>query len=758
MVLNRLFKTTQKRQIFAIYIINSCYIYTKYTQLSCFYFLHSYFWLSLLPMKPTSDDPLQLAREFVQQTGVHIFLTGKAGTGKTTFLHSLKDSLPKRMIVTAPTGVAAINAGGVTIHSFFQLPFGPQVLENRVSETQAAPENKAINKFSREKVNIIRSLELLVIDEISMVRADLLDAVDKVLRRFRNRNLPFGGIQLLMIGDLCQLAPVVKDTDWDILKAHYPSPFFFDSNALKKSGFITIELQHVYRQSDQRFIKLLNKVRDNRLDKEAMDVLNSRCLPEEAVTSREGYITLTTHNSQAAQLNNKQMATIDHPGVVFEAEISGEFPSYVYPNEPVLLLKPGAQVMFVKNDASKEKRYYNGKIGTVVEIEEGLVSVLCPGDDAPILTGPIEWHNYAYTLDDKTDEIVEQLLGTFIQIPLKPAWAITIHKSQGLTFDKAIIDAGAAFAHGQVYVALSRCRTLEGMILKSRIGQSCIRSDAQVQTFLNDVAYKKPDSLMLDQMKRVFEFQLLADLNDYTGLKRFLDGVEKVLAEHEKVLVGYRPSVFGQVKEQFRKDILAVSIAFQPQLKRLFDAAPSLEENHDLQDRLIKGCRYFFRSLNELNDLFVSSVSFETDNRAIKKQVNDAVERVEREIARKLACIEAAKEGFSVSNYLSVRSRTAIEKQSSSKTVDPSLSREVTPAEMDAAASSIYTTLKIWRDNTAKRLMVKHFQIISTRTLTDIAVLRPTNLTQLKGIKGIGDKKVAQFGRELVSIVLNHTS
>ncbi len=709
-------------------------------------------------MKPVLDDPLELAREFVQQTGVHVFLTGKAGTGKTTFLHSLKDSLPKRMIVTAPTGVAAINAGGVTIHSFFQLPFGPQVLENKASEAQATPENKAINKFSREKVNIIRSLELLVIDEISMVRADLLDAVDKVLRRFRNRGLPFGGVQLLMIGDLCQLAPVVKDTDWEILKTHYTSPFFFASKALQKSGFITIELEHVYRQSDQLFIRLLNKVRDNRLDKESMDLLNSRYVSEESVVAHDGYITLTTHNYQAVQLNNNEMARIDHPGFVFQAEITGDFPSHVYPNEPQLLLKPGAQVMFVKNDASKDKRYYNGKIGTVVDIEDGFVSVLCPGDDSPIITGPIEWHNYAYTLDEQTDEIVEQLLGTFIQIPLKPAWAITIHKSQGLTFEKAIIDAGSAFAHGQVYVALSRCRTLEGMILKSRISHACLRSDAQVQTFLNGAAVQKPDSLLLHQMKRVFEFQLLVDLNDYTGLKRFLDGVEKVLVEHEKVLVGYRPSFFGQVKEQFRKDILSVSIAFQPQLKRLFDAGPSLEDNLDLQDRLVKGCRYFFRSLNELNDLFVTSMSFETDNRAIRKQVNDAVDRVEREIARKLACIDAAKEGFSVGNYLSVRSRSSIEKQTSSKTVDPSFSREVMPADMDAVSSSIYSALKIWRDQTAKRLMVKHFHIISTRTLTDIAVLRPTNLTQLKGIKGIGDKKVAQFGRELVSIVLNQTS
>jgi len=709
-------------------------------------------------MTPSSDDPLILAREFVQQTGVHIFLTGKAGTGKTTFLHSLKDSLPKRMVVTAPTGVAAINAGGVTLHSFFQLPFGPQVLENRTSDNFTTPENKAINRFSREKVNIIRSLELLVIDEISMVRADLLDAVDKVLRRFRNKYLPFGGVQLLMIGDLCQLAPVVKDSDWELLKAIYPSPFFFDSKALQKSGFITIELEHVYRQSDERFIKLLNKVRDNQLDREALDLLNSRCLPGEDLEIRDGYITLTTHNYQANQLNNDQMARIDHPGTLFQAEITGDFPSYIYPNEASLLLKPGAQVMFVKNDASKEKRYYNGKIGTVVDIEDGLVSVLCPGEDTPIITGPIEWHNYAYSLDEKTDEIVEQLLGTFIQLPVKPAWAITIHKSQGLTFEKAYIDAGAAFAHGQVYVALSRCRSLEGMILKSRIGQSSLRTDAHVHTFLTEASEQKPDSLLLENLKRVFEFQLLAELNDYSGLRRLLDAVEKVLIEHEKVLVGFQLTGFLNLKQRFSQEVFAVSTAFQPQLKRLFDAHPHVEGNDALQDRLIKGCRYFFRTLNELNDVFVESLLVETDNKAVKKQLNDSIERVEREISRKLVCLEAAKDGFSVSNYLTARSKSVIEKPVHSGVSNSFSTQDIHHAESDVASSSLYIALKSWRDQSAKRLNIRHYQIISTRTLTDIAVLRPSNLTQLKLIKGIGDKKVAQFGRELVAIILKHTS
>lgn len=720
------------------------------------YFLR--FWLPLPSMKHTTDDPIQLTREFLHETGVHLFLTGKAGTGKTTFLHTLKDSIPKRMVVTAPTGVAAINAGGVTIHSFFQLPFGPQVLKNMGSDSKVLSENKAINSFSKEKVNIIKSLELLVIDEISMVRADLLDAVDKVLRRFRNRNLPFGGVQLLMIGDLCQLAPVVKDADWEVLKPHYDSPFFFDSHALKRAGFITIELQRVFRQSDKQFINLLNQVRENRLDDVSLHLLNSRCIQTEEQPPSEGYITLTTHNYQASQINDEQMAALEHPGVVFRADISGDFPQHVYPNEPVLLLKPGAQVMFVKNDASKEKRYYNGKIGTIVDIEEGLVSVLCPGEDELIITGPIEWHNYAYTLDENTDEIVEQLLGTFIQIPLKPAWAITIHKSQGLTFDKAIIDAGAAFAYGQVYVALSRCRSLEGMILKSRIAPACLRSDQHVQRFLTDVTDQRPDKKLLNKMKREFEYQLLLDLNDYLVMKRLLDGLDKILTEQINTLVGFRSSAFIEVKERFRKDIQAVSDAFLPQMKRLFDAGQSIEENRELQERLKMGCRYFSDNLAEIHRLFLEAMLFETDNKAVRKLVDDGFEKVEREFTRKLACIEATKNGFKVSDFLTARSKSAIEKKPAWNAFSVSSGGITDQADMDALSSSIYASLKAWRDQTAHRSSVKHFQVVSTRILKDIALYKPTNLAQLRGIRGIGDKKAAQYGRELVSIVLNQQS
>ncbi len=706
-------------------------------------------------MKSLADDPLELALEFVQHTGANIFLTGKAGTGKTTFLHNLRHHTDKRMIVTAPTGVAAINAGGVTLHSFFQLPFGPQVLEEKPTDSTVGFEQKAINKFSRDKVNIIRSMDLLVIDEISMVRADLLDAVDKVLRRFRNRYQPFGGIQLLMIGDLCQLAPVVKESDWELLKAVYDSPFFFDSKALKKAGFVSIELQHVYRQSDERFIGLLNKVRDNQLDRESMEILNSRCFPDLDAKGHDGYITLTTHNNQAFQLNNDQMARIDHPGTRFESVVMGDFPTYAYPNESTLLLKPGAQVMFVKNDASKEKRYYNGKIGTVSDIEDGLVSVVCPGDTTPIITGPVEWHNYSYTLDKDTDEIVEQLLGTFIQIPVRPAWAITIHKSQGLTFDKAIIDAGAAFAHGQVYVALSRCRSLEGMILKSRIGQSCLRSNAHVRTFMTDASFNRPNADLLEKMKQAFDFQLLLELNDFSVIKRQVDVLEKLLIEHEKSLVGFQLSHFLQAKKRFVDDILAVSKTFNLHIRQMFDSDPQLDTNMALQERMGKASSYYFGMMNEINDLFVESLSFETDNRAIKKSLSESVDRLEREFAKKLICLDATKCGFSSSNYLLARSRSSIEKPYESG--KPATTGQSDGSYSETTNLSLYNALKAWRDETAKRLNVRTYQVIPTRALAEISDTSPNNLTQLKRVKGIGDKKIKQFGRDILRIILNRS-
>ncbi len=442
------------------------------------------------------NPELKLAFDFVQYTNRNIFLTGKAGTGKTTFLHKLKETSHKRMVVVAPTGVAAINAGGVTIHSFFQMPFGP-ILPGRLESS----EKSIIQKFNKKKINIIRSLDLLVIDEISMVRADLLDGIDTVLRRYKNKTLPFGGVQMLMIGDLQQLAPIAKDNEWNLLKEHYDTIFFFSSKAYTQSNAISIELKLIYRQQDNNFIKILNEIRDDKLSVESFQELNKRYIPGFSPEKEDGYITLTTHNASANRINDEQLKKIKTKIHTFEAEVNGHFPEYSFPTDQHLKLKVGAQVMFIKNDISPEKLYFNGKIGTIVNIEDHLIYVKSKDEDNQIEVGQVMWDNVKYTINETSKEIEEEVAGSFIQYPLRLAWAITIHKSQGLTFEKAVIDAQAAFAHGQTYVALSRCKTLEGLILSSQISSNGIICDSTVGNFNREVEENQPDEKTLNTLK-----------------------------------------------------------------------------------------------------------------------------------------------------------------------------------------------------------------------------------------------------------------
>lgn len=411
------------------------------------------------------NSELKLAWDFVEKTGCNIFLTGKAGTGKTTFLRNLRERSPKRMVVLAPTGIAAINAGGVTIHSFFQLPLSPFV----PGASFGGREQKRY-KFGKAKRNIIKTLDLLVIDEISMVRADLLDAVDSVMRRYRAHNLPFGGVQLLLIGDLQQLAPVVKDDEWEMMKSYYDTPFFFSSKALNNAGYHTIELQKVYRQQDSSFLALLNSIRENRADDRTLAELNRRYIPGFTPPQGSNYIRLTTHNYQAQQINDRQLALLDGTACDYRASVEGTFPESSFPADETLTLKAGAQVMFIKNDVNK--RYYNGMIGEVAFAGRDMIKVVSKDTGETIDLEPAEWTNSKYALDAKTKEITETVEGVFRQYPLRLAWAITIHKSQGLTFEHAIIDASHSFAHGQTYVALSRCKSLEGMVLGAPLGRA----------------------------------------------------------------------------------------------------------------------------------------------------------------------------------------------------------------------------------------------------------------------------------------------
>jgi len=707
-------------------------------------------------MGTVTNQDLQLAFDFVQYTNRNIFLTGKAGTGKTTFLRDLKKSLSKRMIVVAPTGVAAINAGGVTIHSFFQLPFHPYIptfyLPENCRGNQADQADPAGYKMGREKINIIRSLDLLIIDEISMVRADTLDAIDSALRRYKARHLPFGGVQLLMIGDLQQLAPVVKDEDKEIIDKYYDSSFFFGSMALQSTDYVTIELKHIYRQDDQAFIELLNKIRDNHVDQEVLAELNKRYTPEFDPDSGGGYITLTTHNNQARTINDSKLKKLPGRAHSFSAIIKDEFPELAYPNADELILKEGAQVMFVKNDLSGDKLFFNGKIGKVVSFEDEIIVVKCADDDFPIRVKMAEWQNMKYTLDEETKEIEETVIGTFTQYPLRLAWAITIHKSQGLTFDRAVIDACAAFTHGQVYVALSRCRSLSGLVLRSRINQRSIIDNPHISDFINDSVKNQPGQSQLAESKKAYHRQLLSELFDFTSLLRNLYYCLKVVNEHNDSIMGNPREMLENILTSIKADLVEVSEKFHPQLNGLLNNEIDAESNNLLQERVKKGGEFFSVKLEAAMKVILAGFSVETDSKTVRKSVSEAVERLRKEGVTKLACLNAVRSGFTISKFLEAKAKSAIDipsvKSHPAKTVDDTSGIIQHPA--------LLKQLKDWRNEKAREMDLPHYMILPQKTMVTLSNFLPQSLPALYLVKGMGKKKSAVFGEELLEIIISY--
>lgn len=470
-----------------------------------------------------------MASRFINSTGRHIFLTGKAGTGKTTFLREVVKHTHKKVVVAAPTGIAAINAGGVTLHSLFHLPFGAflpseeGLAQMHITTQITTPRTLLRNiKMHESKRKLIREMELLIIDEVSMLRADLLDAIDAVLRHIRRkRNLPFGGLQVLFIGDLLQLPPVIKRDEWDLLQNHYEGAFFFHARVLQDNPPLYIELETIYRQSDTRFIALLNNLREENITHDDIRLLNEYVKPSYDVTKTEGYIFLTTHNHKADQINSKAIQQINKPSYSYDAQIIGDFNESQYPLDYSLVLKEGAQVMFVKNDYSGERRYFNGKIGVVDEIsDEGIVVRFSDGTP-PAEVERYTWENKKFSLNAETNEIDEKVAGTFSQYPLRLAWAITVHKSQGLTFDKAVIDVSAAFAPGQIYVALSRLTGLDGLVLSAPLPLRSWSPDPGLLSFsrnksqpheLVTVLQTESNRFIHDQLMQTFDLKPLSDV------------------------------------------------------------------------------------------------------------------------------------------------------------------------------------------------------------------------------------------------------
>ena len=698
--------------------------------------------------KPSQNHELNLAQDFVQYTGSHIFLTGKAGTGKTTFLHKLKEYTAKRMIITAPTGVAAINAGGVTLHSFFQLPFGPFIPGSEADEQS----RQRLFRFSKEKKRIIKSLDLLVIDEISMVRADLLDSVDAVLRRHRRNDQPFGGVQLLMIGDLHQLSPVAKQDEWQLLKQYYESIYFFSSHALDQAEMITVELQHIYRQSDARFIQLLNQVRDNRLDAASIGVLNQRYSENFTPEKNQGYITLTTHNNKADTINISRLSALKGKEYCFDAEVSGEFPEHTYPAPGTLVLKAGAQVMFLRNDASIEKRYYNGKIGKIKTISGRKICITCPGESEDIAVEAVEWENIKYKVDEENKEIQEEIIGKFNQFPLKLAWAITIHKSQGLTFDKAVIDAESAFAHGQVYVALSRCKTLEGMVLSSPIPARGIATDAAVLNFVEKARQNLPSENRLQAAKVFYQQQLLLECFDFQLLHNRLNNFVRLLAGNSGLVQISGVSDMVGLREMAEKQIFTVSEKFKQQLQTIFIRQSLPESDAYILERIGKASEWFQDKFSLIFDDLVQKFQMETDNKEIGKKISNALNNLRQEIFVKLAGIKSCEKGFSPPHYLRSISMAEI-------AVIPEKVKKPHPpdySESDIEHPALFGQLKDWRSRMAKEKGLPHFQILHQRALIQIAVNLPDSITHLKKIKGVGKKTLENYGEDLLALVADY--
>ncbi len=617
------------------------------------------------------NQEAQTALNIIEKTSANLFLTGKAGTGKTTFLKHLRDLSPKRMIVLAPTGIAAINAGGQTIHSFFQLPLSPYI----PGTAFATGENNRRYKFSNAKRNIIRTLDLLVIDEISMVRGDLLDAVDDVMRRYRKHDRPFGGVQLLMIGDLHQLAPVTTGSEEGLLRQYYDTPYFFSSRALQQAGYLTVELKTVYRQQDDRFITLLNQIRTNQASDATLAELNTRYIPNFTPPKEADYIRLTTHNSPAQQINEHELALLDSRQHTFQAEVEGDFPEMSYPTDYNMVLKEGAQIMFIKNDP--DHRFYNGMVGEIVNIDNDDITVRSKETQEQFVLERAEWTNSKYTLNEESMEIEEEVQGRFRQYPLRLAWAITIHKSQGLTFEHAIIDASHSFTHGQTYVALSRCKSLEGMVLSAPLSRGAIITDGQVDAFTQNIQPPTQENLQL--LELAYTIQNIAELFGFATMAACHEQVMRTIAE-------FFSSKYQKLMQDYREKGVVIKSLMQVAAKFKVQYSAMLTQNGDaltpeVQDRIHKGAAYFADKMDIFQHL-IDLTNIKTENKVARKLLNERIQAFDEEVKLKSKLLNyfADDNTFSVTEYLSRKAQfllgTDIAPKSKNKNKEKKASRE----------------------------------------------------------------------------------
>jgi hypothetical protein len=546
----------------------------------------------------TISEAAEYTLKFINQTHRSVFLTGKAGTGKTTLLREIIQTTHKNTVVVAPTGIAALNAGGVTIHSMFQLPFGGFIPDNSAPHFSESVKFETKSTLVRHfrmsglKKSVIRNMELLIIDEVSMLRADLLDAIDFMMQSVRKKKMSFGGVQVLFIGDLLQLPPVIRDEEWSTLKKYYNGKFFFHSHVVQQNQPLYIELSKIFRQTDDVFISILNNLRNNQISQDDIKNLNEYVQPNFDLKANKGYITLTTHNAKADTMNAQALQDLEGKLETFKPDIVDDFPEKIYPIEQNLQLKVGAQIMFVKNDLSLEKRYFNGKMGFIKSLSKDEILVHFPDENLTIEVEKFEWQNIRYKVNEMTKEIDEEVLGTFVHYPIKLAWAITVHKSQGLTFDKAALDVSQVFLPGQAYVALSRLRSLKGLILLSPLRMNGISNDQDVMDYSLNKATEEALAVSLQQETKNFIRNYLKATFDWTDLAQEWRNHQFSYNEKSEVSEKSKHSIWAKKQSESISELLEPSRKFLSQLDKLF-ASESFDINH-ISDRIHAAFNYFF--------------------------------------------------------------------------------------------------------------------------------------------------------------------
>ncbi len=698
------------------------------------------------------NDLFILAEKWVNETNQHIFLTGKAGTGKTTFLKHIKSATPKRSVVLAPTGVAAINAGGSTIHSFFRLPFAtflPTGIVNGDDENVVTAHSLFTRlRYNRQHIQLLRTVELIIIDEISMVRADVLDMIDLILRRYRFApGIPFGGVQMLFIGDMHQLPPVVKEQDGRLLKDHYTSPYFFASHVLRDNPPVMVQLKKVYRQQDTQFLSLLNELRHNELSEDNFYKLQS--IVTKVAPDDERYITLTSHVQKADAINKAGMDKLPGPAEVYVAEIEGDFPEFQYPTTTELLLKKNARVMFIKNDP--EKRFYNGKIGTITRLDREAVYVFCDDDHNEIKVEPLDWDNVKYSVDKASGALDEDVVGTFRQMPLRPAWAVTIHKSQGLTFDHVVIDAEKAFASGQVYVALSRCRSFEGIVLLSQINPRSLFTDTNIVQFSEQAWKQEKLENTLPAYRHQFQLQVLAEVFDFDNQVRNHAHIMQVRQEYEHSFSTDAGDVLDELGARLLQ-LAKVSRQFMGQVHQLDDGNTMPMEHPPLVQRIREACSYFMQHNNQGILLPLQQLPAPPDNALASARMLQALENVREHAYVQQACWQTLRDECSITATLQARSK-AIHETTRLKRLQWTKEGVITNTGNPAAKPQLEQALRKWRTETAERKHVEPYRILTNKTIDGLVAAPPQNKKELLAITGLGPKKVKEFGEELLELV-----